>query len=369
VWARTVLFVNYDENDGFFDHVPPPAPPARGADGALLGASTVDTAGEYHLVRNPTEASAERAELMGRPYGLGPRVPMYVISPWSRGGRVNSQVFDHTSVIRFLEQRFGVAEPNISPWRRAVCGDLVSAFNFKTPNDSVFMTALPETSSAAAKAAALLLHTKPPTPKTPQAPVQAAGVRSSCALHYDLRVDAAPGAAGVKLKFGNDGKAGAVFHVYDRHHLDLAPRRYTVEPGKQLEGVWAAGAYDLWVLGPNGFHRHFVGAGAADEPLVTVTRDPGGASLTLALKNPGAKALQIIATPNAYTKAMAAWSTRVAAGGGASHKWRLKDSGGWYDVSVKIGEDGTWLRRVAGRLETGKESVSDPAMAGQALMQ
>jgi phospholipase C len=70
-------------------------------------------------------------------------VPLYVLSPWSRGGWVNSQVFDHTSVIRFLEKRFGVAEPNISPWRRAVCGDLTSAFDFKTPNDTPFAYTLP----------------------------------------------------------------------------------------------------------------------------------------------------------------------------------------------------------------------------------
>lgn len=37
----------------------------------------------------------------------------------------------------FLEKRFGVKEPNISPYRRAVCGDLTSAFNFKTPNADV----------------------------------------------------------------------------------------------------------------------------------------------------------------------------------------------------------------------------------------
>ncbi|MBH9710712.1 alkaline phosphatase family protein, partial [Burkholderia contaminans] len=71
----------------------------------------------------------------GRVYGPGPRVPMYVISPWRRGGWVNSQVFDHTSVLRFLEARFGVAEKNISAYRRAVLGDLTSAFNFATPNN------------------------------------------------------------------------------------------------------------------------------------------------------------------------------------------------------------------------------------------
>ena len=73
-----------------------------------------------------------------RPWGLGPRVPLYVISPWSRGGWVNSQVFDHTSVGQFLEKRFGITIPAISPWHRAVCGDLTSAFDFVNPNDGTF---------------------------------------------------------------------------------------------------------------------------------------------------------------------------------------------------------------------------------------
>ena len=61
---------------------------------------------------------------------------MMVISPWSKGGWVSSEVFDHTSLIRFIERRFAQSrEPNITPWRRAVAGDLTSAFNFKSPND------------------------------------------------------------------------------------------------------------------------------------------------------------------------------------------------------------------------------------------
>ncbi|MGH8079115.1 MAG: phosphocholine-specific phospholipase C, partial [Lysobacter sp.] len=136
VWASTVLIVNFDENDGFFDHVPPPSPPSLDANNALIGGSTVDLRGEHHTARSgPSHGtSSDPAIYYNRPYGLGPRVPMYVISPWSRGGWINSQVFDHTSVIRFLEKRFGVFEPNISPWRRAVCGDLTTAFNFFDPN-------------------------------------------------------------------------------------------------------------------------------------------------------------------------------------------------------------------------------------------
>ena len=114
VWAKTALFLCYDENDGIFDHVPPPTAPAG-------------TPGEYV---SPATAAKYEATTQGvsGPIGLGMRVPMIVISPYSRGGMVCSDVFDHTSLLRFLERRFGVHEPNISHWRRGVTGDLVSAF-------------------------------------------------------------------------------------------------------------------------------------------------------------------------------------------------------------------------------------------------
>lgn len=114
-WSSTAFIINYDENDGFFDHVPPHNPPIN----QNSGISTVDTIGE---------------SFNGEPLGLGIRVPLIIVSPWTKGGWVCSEVFDHTSVIRFLEKRFNVYEPNISPWRRALCGDLTSMFNFKTPN-------------------------------------------------------------------------------------------------------------------------------------------------------------------------------------------------------------------------------------------
>ena len=107
VWSKTVLFVMYDENDGFFDHVPPPvAPPG--------------TAGEYVTV-NPLPATANG---VAGPLGLGFRVPMLVVSPFSRGGYVSSETFDHTSQIRFLEERFGIHASEISAWRRRTVGDL-----------------------------------------------------------------------------------------------------------------------------------------------------------------------------------------------------------------------------------------------------
>ncbi len=116
-WAKTALFVTYDENGGFFDHVPPPTAPAG-------------TAGEYLTVNTlPSDAQG-----IPGPIGLGFRVPMLVISPFSRGGFVCSDRFDHTSMMRFLETRFGAEVPNLSAWRRGVTGDMTTAFNFAAPN-------------------------------------------------------------------------------------------------------------------------------------------------------------------------------------------------------------------------------------------
>ena len=113
VWAKTVVLFMYDENGGFFDHVPPPtAPPG--------------TPGEELTVR-PLPKDADG---VASPIGLGFRVPAMVISPFSRGGYVCSDTFDHTSLLRFLETRYGVKVPNLSAWRRTTCGDLTSALDF-----------------------------------------------------------------------------------------------------------------------------------------------------------------------------------------------------------------------------------------------
>ena len=183
VWSRTVLLLMFDENDGFFDHMPPPAPPSRDARGALAGASTVDTRGEYHEIIAGVESDDTPAHRHGV-YGLGPRVPMYALSPWSRGGWVNSQVFDHTSVLRFIEQRFGVAEPNISPWRRAVCGDLTSLFDFSASEPAVPGTTLPATAARAARAPRCPAPPRPPrrTSRRPPASSPACGPRAPCPM-------------------------------------------------------------------------------------------------------------------------------------------------------------------------------------------
>ncbi|MDR7331905.1 phosphocholine-specific phospholipase C [Roseateles asaccharophilus] len=354
VWSRTVLLLMFDENDAFFDHMPPPAAPSRRADGSLAGKSTVDDRAERHRD--------------GQVYGPGPRVPLWVISPWSRGGWVNSEVFDHTSVIRFLEARFGVAEPNISPWRRAVFGDLTSCFDFAAPDAQP--PALRPQTKAWADTQRARQRAQPaievPTAARQRLPQQAAGVRPSRALPYrldvDLRTDAADGA--VTLEFINSGSAGAVFQVYDRLHLDALPRRYTVEAGKRLQDVWQPTAsdrtaYDLWLLGPNGFHRRFSGrlqpepAGPGPDVALAIE----GTQLIFTLRNDGDAACEFEIRQNSYRRAKL--RRAVPAGMAVEWRWDVGVDGHWYDLVVSAAG---LERRYAGRVETGRHGISDPAM-------
>ena len=379
VWSKTVLLINYDENDGFFDHLPPPAAPSRNPDGSLAGGYTLtdaDAAVEYH---NYAPATASQPAMDGKPYGPGPRVALWAVSPWSRGGWVNSQVFDHTSTLMFLEKRFGVAEPQISPWRRAVCGDLTSCFNFVNPNGeklptlagTTTKTAVDARIAAQAKAARLA---QPTASVAAALPVQAAGVRPSRALPYELhttsQVDSAARTVSLVFANGSSQGAAAVFHVYDRKHLDLIPRRYMVEAGKTLIGTWNlaadGGAYDLWVLGPNGYHRAFIGntaeqagSGGPEVQVCYELCDP--AKVRVKLYNRGAAAATFTGTAQAYRND-APQTVSVAAGGVGEMSWSLADTGNWYDFMVTCSGAATFRRRFAGRIETGKDSVSDPAM-------
>lgn len=364
IWARTVLFINFDENDGFYDHVPPPAVPALDASGQPIGATTMSTDGEYHTTKQP--------------YGPGPRVPMYVVSPWSRGGWVNSQVFDHTSVLRFLEARFGVAESNISAYRRAVMGDLTSAFDFVNPNANALPT-LPTMQKADADnlrtAQEALPQIAQPTVAAQVLPKQAAGTRPSRKLPYTLHVSGLedPVNRAMWLKFKNDGTQAAVFHVYDKLHLADVPRRYAVDPGKEIDARWDVftllnGRYDLWVVGPNGFHRSFSGdastatGSGASAPEIRVCYDEANANVYLTLINRGATACTFTITPNAYP-GFSPETVAVPAGKSVDRNWALAAQGNWYDFTVTAAQGG-FTRRFAGRLENGKDGVSDPAMGG-----
>ncbi len=361
VWARTVLIVNFDENDGFFDHVPPPAPPSRDptVPGGLAGMSQVDTANDYHQIPSVADDKAERPELIGRPYGVGPRVPCYVVSPWSRGGWVNSQLFDHSSVIRFLEQRFGVLEPNISAWRRAVCGDLTSAFDFRTPNRRT-SPSLPDPRSLAARADAVPTQPEPSAPAAAgRAPRQEPGVRRARALPYALDVhEAALDTQRIALRFECTG-APAVVHVYDRLRLDAIPRRYTLKQGGILDAEWpldAEGRYDLWLLGPNGFHRHFAGRGAVHAGAVRWQQRRIGAPQLL-LQAAGNLASEW--PRHTGLPPVRQGETRVA----------LAATGGWYDLVLTDPDAPEYRRRLSGRIENGSDGWSEPPLTNVKVSQ
>ena len=187
VWSKTALFVMYDENDGFFDHMVPPTPPQS----AAQGLSTVPVTNEIF----PGGVDTSSGPSTPGPYGLGARVPMFVISPWTKGGWVCSEVFDHTSLIRFVQARFGteshpLTNPNITPWRKAVCGDLTSAFNFATPNAAA--VTLPGTAAYVPPNAARTTVSYVPLPPAVQSmPVQERGTRPARAVPYRLNVTAA----------------------------------------------------------------------------------------------------------------------------------------------------------------------------------
>jgi phospholipase C len=337
VFAKTVFILNYDENDGFFDHAPPPVPAIR----AAMGASTVSTAGE---------------SFGGEAIGLGPRVPAIIVSPWTRGGWVNSQVFDHTSVIRFLEARFGVQEPNISAWRRTVAGDLTSAFDFTGGGGSA---AWPDASGAGARADAAVKLPKPVVPTTAEAPPkQEAGTRPSRALPYTLHAHGAVDGGGLKLTLVNDGAAGAHFSAHAAGALS-GPWAYTLEAGKTLTASpLPAGAYDLTVYGPNGFLRQFAGGGAPG--LEAEARyEPQAGRLVLTLRNAGPAPRTAVVKPLAYAKGPARRLT-VPPGGQIEDASPIAASGHWYDLEVADAHDAAFRRRFAGRMETGKPATSDP---------
>ena len=363
LWSKTALFITYDENDGFFDHVVPPYAPWSSS----IGLSTVDTRDEYY--------PGDGGNYAPNPYGLGNRVPMIVVSPWTRGGWVCSEVFDHTSLIRFIEQRFGngnpaLTETNITPWRRAVCGDLTSAFDFITPNSG--LPALPLTDGYEPPDHDRHDDYVPLPPSLQNLPAQEAGVRPARPLPYTFsvsgRIDAVDGR--YWLDFANTGTAGTVFQVYAGNRSD-GPWTYTVGADADVSDYWSAmavtaGLYALSVYGPNGFLRVFggdmniaTGAGGAN-PEVQTSYDATGDNLVLHISNGGAGDCVLTLTANRYSSA-APQTHALAAGQSIDIAWPLGDSAHWYDLSIVSDHDKRYERRMAGHVETGSASTSDPA--------
>jgi phospholipase C len=372
VWSKTIFLVTYDENDGYFDHVPPfvvpdPANPSSGKT-----SPGIDAALEYLPLEQDLKRYAAR-EARGGPIGLGFRVPLIVASPWSRGGYVCSQVFDHTSVLQLLERvasRWSgreVRETNITAWRRAVCGDLTSAFR-------PFESGQPRVESPSRDAVFEQVHHAQflPMPSgyaNRSMPGQEPGVRPATALPYDLAAAGVLTADGKQFEIALEsrGPAGSPFHVYApgkyRDEPKLRTRAYAVAAGQRLTDSWELagfpnGSYHLCICGPNGFLREF--AGTASDPRVTVQCEYTAGDFEVHVANPTNRPVNLALKDHGYKGADR--TLLVEPGQDRKLTVPLAQSHHWYDLTVTIAGAEPFLRRFAGRVETGRSGFSDPVM-------
>ena len=417
VWKKTIFILAYDENDGYFDHVPPFTAPHPHKEGTGKVSAGIDTSVDF-----VTHAQEEARNGFPQPFdrecsiGLGFRVPLIIASPWSRGGWVNSEVFDHTSTLQFLEKFLShktgqaIRETNISDWRRTICGDLTSVFRTYhsgiMPNGEFLVkdTYLESIHKAkfkplpadfkALSAEEITVFNKAPH-LSPHGVRQEPGTRPSCALPYCMRVEGRlnKAASALEIVFINDNSlfgektAGAPFNVYapggyvrlDDNERDQLGQfetartwAYGVRAGDTLTDSWSLGdfegnRYHLRVYGPNGFYREL--KGDAGDPSVDIRLDYQKATAAkyaltgngiLQLANTGGRPCVVEVTDHAYGAHYPAKS--LAAGATAALPLSLTASQGWYDFSVRVQGYEGFEKRYAGRIETGRDSVSDPQL-------
>jgi phospholipase C len=413
VWKKTIFIVNFDENDGYFDHVlpfvaPDPDNPATGKCSA-----GINTDVEYVRLENELKEGIPKREARQGPIGLGFRVPLLIASPWSRGGQVCSQIFDHTSTLQFLEtflnKKFGkeIKEKNISDWRRTVCGDLTSTFNSyhdAGAPDISFLERKPFLEKIYnAKFRKDNLSYKQLSKeeivqinKNPLAsdilPAQEQGVKAACGLNYQLYADGKLNPDKKNLEiifkatdeiFGKDA-LGAPFNLLfpgkfsvGNNFDTVGARSYAVSAGNELTEAlpltsFENGIYHVRIYGPNGFFREL--SGSAEDPdllIVCEYERPEklikklSGNIYLKIINNTSRNYEIEIRDNAYKnktiKKMLA-SKRQSNGDGYTNILNLGKSFNWYDFSVLVKGFDNFERRYAGHVETGSASYTDPFM-------
>src|SRR5580692_11118634 len=362
VFNSTLVIIDFDENDGQFDHVPPPVPPAGTPD-------------EFY-----TETTSSVIPPIPLPTGLGFRVPLMLVSPWSRGGWVTSEVFDHTSVIQFLESwttALGKPAlcPNISAWRRSVCGDLTSALDFKQPVYG--LPSLPFVTAPVGEASSY--H---PIPASDVMPLQESGTKPARPLPFqpNASLTSVSGNAAT-LALSNSAPfadRAAHFSVYDNtlsappalaSYPAGFPGQYTVAPStrgvetvKAAGPVSASGAYDITVIGPNRFLRRFTGDATKKGAKVTAEAEYYHSGFkpkfVLNLVNGASTAVNFTVTTNRYGTSRPV-QFHVPAGKTTQHNIDPHVSaGGWYDLTVTIDADSSWSQRFTGHVESGQASIT-----------
>ncbi|QIF02173.1 phospholipase C, phosphocholine-specific [Roseimicrobium sp. ORNL1] len=423
VWKKTIFILTYDENDGYFDHVPPYVAPDPRRPETGRCSEGIDPAVEYITLENELRDGVSEKEARGGPVGLGFRVPMIIASPWTRGGRVCSHVFDHTSVFRFVQDFINkktgsqIQETNTSLWRKTVSGHLGMVFRpyqgngkeelsmldkqpfikgifnakFKDiPANSKMLSEAEVAGGAAGAEASSVI------------PRQEPGVRPSCALPYQLHADGGLSddrkSFAIKLEarkevFG-DAASGSPFNVFipakyavaDKEGNVLAfehvgYRSYAVKAGDHLVESFPlqsfeGGTYHLRIDGPNGFHREYKGE-AAEPPLkITCDYDRDAAEpnkLTGKLRFlihhlGGNQPVSLEIRDHAYGKALLKREVPATTTPDKAVVIVLDQSGshGWYDVGISVPGFDNFIRRYAGRIETGQDGFTDPCMGQMA---
>jgi phospholipase C len=397
VWKKTIFITTYDENDGYFDHVPPFSIPDNNKPGTGKVTAGIETEIEHVRLANELKQGVER---------LGFRVPMVIASPWSRGGRVCSELFEHTSTLQFLEKfvntKFNknIKLDNISQWRRTISGDLTSVFTPYNGNklepipflnrdkkvEDVYNAKFKDEPNAFKKLSAQEIADISAKPSLIN--LQEKGVRTACALPYELYTDGALSAdkksfeikfAAANGVFGKDA-AGSPFKVYapvkynDAQSKDEISRNwhFAVAAGNQLTYNWPIEAFDngnyhLRVDAPNGFYRMFTGN--ANNPQLKIScqyeksklnpaKFTGNVLVTIA--NNDARAVNVIICDNAYKSGSI--NKTIAANAQTSVVLDLTKNFNWYDFSVKVNGNIDFEERFAGRVETGAATKTDPVM-------
>jgi phospholipase C len=279
-------------------------------------------------------------------------VPTIIISPWTRGGFVCSQVFDHTSIIRFLETWTGVYEPNISAWRRQVCGDLTSAFDFAHPDTNY--PSLPSVTSITCTGGVYL-----PVPSPQVFPTQEPGTRPARPLPYqpDANVSVECPLGPLWLTVTNAGCASVHLDIYANAYRTDGPWFYDIPACTSQRLIFGTqtntgGLYDFTCYGPNGFQRRFAGKSQTNCSLLEVSSsiDPTAGGIQLTMSNAtGASATFTVS--NGYAGA-GPWTYSVPANQIATDTYFVvTNNSGWYDLTVTVDTDPAFLRRLAGHIE------------------
>ncbi|WP_127126164.1 phosphocholine-specific phospholipase C [Pseudoflavitalea rhizosphaerae] len=398
VWKKTIFVLTYDENDGYYDHLPPFVAPHPTKKDTGKTSEGIDTALEF--VANSSQQSSDPEDVRESPIGLGYRVPMVIASPWSRGGWVNSEVFDHTSSLQFLEHFLShktkkeIRETNITEWRRVVCGNLSSAFRpwkGEKPELPKFIERdpfiegihkaqfkkLPDNFKALTEEEIKAINNDPS--KAAYMAKQEAGVRSACNLPYFMTTTSIVNEESNSLllmlhtaQLGSRPYGGVPFTVYawNLKNREVKCRSYAVKAGDAIKDDWNLdefedGQYHLRVYGPNGFYREH--RGNAKDPSLQIDMSyeslgrkslPTG-NINLKFENFSTGELELLITDNAYKTAP---QTILLKHGKKTVTIDTQKHFHWYDLTVSVKGAPDFSLRLAGHAESEKPTKTDPFM-------